>query len=160
MQLSPLILKQYFVTNLAVKAAIPDVASQDDLAKLMAGTQSNITTQVENARNEDNHRLWKVAIRLMVRPSEGSTFCPYVIDVEVLGFFEVHEGVDESAVEDLVTCNAPAILVGAARELILIVTSRGPMPPFTLPSVTFIDASKQNRKIAAEARGHQPVQNG
>jgi len=156
MQLSPLILKQYFFTNLSVKAAIPDVASQDELAALMAGTHSNITTQVETAKNEDNNRLWKAAIRLMVRPSEGSTFCPYVIDAEVLGFFEVHPSIDESAVEDLVACNAPAILFGAAREILLLITGRGPLPPYTLPSVSFIDASRENRKIA-EAQGRQPV---
>jgi len=152
MQLSPLILKQYFVTNFSFKATIPDVASQDDLIKLMAGTHSNITTQVETAKNEENNRLWKVVLRVMVRPSEGSTFCPYVIDAELLGFFEVHQSVDESAIVDLVTCNGPAVLFGAARELILFNTGRGPMPPFMLPSVTFIDGSIENRKKAAAAK--------
>ena len=151
MQLSPLILKQYFVTNFSFKATIPDVASQDDLVKLMVGTHSNITTQVETAKNEENNRLWKVVLRVMVRPSEGSTFCPYVIDAELLGFFEVHQSVDEPAIVDMVTCNGPAVLFGAARELILFNTGRGPMPPFMLPSVTFIDGSIENRKKAAAA---------
>ena len=155
MQLSPLILKQYFLTSFSIKAAIPDVASQDDMVKLMAGSHSNITTQVETAKNEDNSRLWKVVLKLMVRPSEGSTFCPYVIDAELLGFFEVHQDVDESAIIDIVTCNGPAILFGAARELILFNTGRGPMPPFMLPSVTFIDQSIENRKKAASKNSKQ-----
>jgi preprotein translocase subunit SecB len=153
MQLSPLILKQHFITSFSIKTAIPNVASQDDLVKLMMGSHSNITTQVQTAKNDDNKRLWKVVITLMVRPSEGSTFCPYVIDAELLGFFEVHQSVDESAAEDLVACNGPAILFGAAREIILFITGRGPMPPFTLPSVTFIDGSKENRKKTKEAEG-------
>jgi preprotein translocase subunit SecB len=150
MQLSPLILKQYFLTSFSVKSNVPNVASQDDLVKLMVGTQSNITTQIETSKHEENDRLWKVTLRLMITPAEGSAFCPYLIDAELLGFFEVHQSVDEAAIIDLVTCNGPAILYGAAREIILFVTGRCPLPPFTLPSATFVDGSIENRKRATE----------
>jgi len=152
MQLSALNLKQYVLTNFSIKSSVPNVASQEDLAKLMAGSHSNIRTQVEIAKNEENKRLWKVVLRVMVRPSENSTFCPYVIDAELLGFFEVNQSVDESGIVDLVTCNGPALLFGAARELILLITGRGPMSPFVLPSVTFVDGSIENRKKAAAAQ--------
>jgi preprotein translocase subunit SecB len=153
MQLSPLILKQYFLISLSVKSAVPDAGSSEDLMKLLAETKANISTQIETAKNEENGRLWKVGLRLGVRPSDESGFTPYVIDAELLGFFEVHESIKESLITDLVTCNAPAILFGAAREIILTVTGRGPLPPYLLPSTTFIDASEENRrKAAAESK--------
>ena len=151
MQLSTLILKQYFITNISIKSSVPAATTQDELLKLLAGSHSNISTKLETAKNEQNNRLWKVVIVITVRPSEDAKFCPYVIDAELLGFFEVHPSVEESAIQDLVTCNGPAILFGAARELILFITSRGPMPPLMLPSVTFIDGTIANLKKSAAA---------
>jgi preprotein translocase subunit SecB len=157
MQLSPLILKQHFLTNISVKANVPNFSSQDDLVKLLSACKSTITTKVEAAKNEENPRLWKVVLILECRPTADSPFCPYLINIELLGFFEVHQSVAESAVEDLVRCNGPAILFGSAREIILFITGRGPSPPFVLPSVTFIDGSKENRKKAEDAQNQQLV---
>jgi preprotein translocase subunit SecB len=155
MQLSPLILKQHFVTNISVKASVPNFASTEELVKAMGSGMSNILTKVESAKNEENSRLWKVGLIVSCRPSAGTNFCPYLIDAELLGFFEVHPSVEDSAIEDLVVCNGPAILFGALRELVLLITGRGPMPAFSLPSVSFIDGSKENRKKAAEAQSEQ-----
>jgi preprotein translocase subunit SecB len=157
MQLSPLILKQHFVTNISVKATVPNFSSQDNLVKMLSACRSNITTKVEAAKNEENPRLWKVVLILECRPTADSPFCPYLVDIELLGFFEVHQSVAESAVEDLVRCNGPAVLFGSAREIVLLITGRGPNPPFILPSVTFIDGSKENRKRAEEAQSRHLV---
>jgi preprotein translocase subunit SecB len=153
--LQPFLLKQYFVTNISVKAAVPNFSSSDEFFKAMTSDQTNISTKVETATNAENPRLWKVALSISCRPSEGTNFCPYLIDAELLGFFEVHQSVADSSIQDLVTCNGPAILFGALREIVVLITGRGPSPAFVLPSVTFVDGSVANRKKAASQSARQ-----
>jgi preprotein translocase subunit SecB len=144
-KLSPLILRTYFVTELSVKANVAAAPEQ------IVDGRSNIGTKVETARSDDNPRLWKVSLRIDCNEAEGS-FCPYYVKAELVGVFEVHPEVNESTIGDLVSSNGPAILYGAARELILLVTGRGPLPPFLLPSATFIDHAPSARKKALEQR--------
>lgn len=146
MQLSPLILKNYFVTNLSVKACVPNFRTAEEVRKAFEEGTSNMSAKVETAKNDANPRLWKVALVLALGPNEKGHFCPYLIDVELVGFFEVHVSVEESKIQDLVVCNGPSILASAARELILLITGRGPLPPFTLPSVTFVDHCQAQMK--------------
>lgn len=146
MQLSPLSLKGHFVTNLSIKSGVPNFSSVEEAEKALSGSTTNMSSRVETSRNPENSRLWKVTLQLACKPSDNAQICPYLVDVELVGFFEVDQDFEESKIQDLVTCNAPALLFGAARELILLITGRGPFPAFTLPSVTFIDHSALNRR--------------
>jgi preprotein translocase subunit SecB len=153
MQLSPLILKAYFVTSVSFKAHPPVASSQEDIMKLIAGGVSNLRTTVETAKAQDNFRAWKVVLRISLGPSDPAAYCPYLIEIELLGFFEADQSVPEDNVEDLMVCNAPALLYGAAREFLVLVTGRGPLPPYVLPSVNFVDQSKANRASSEERAG-------
>jgi preprotein translocase subunit SecB len=133
---SPLILKHYFITNLSIRAN-PDFANAD--ASVMETSVGSLGTTVEVAKHADNDRLWKVGLKIVCSNS-GDSFCAYFVDVELAGFFEIHNSVPDGKVAlKLVSANAPAVLFGAARELIMLITGRGPMPPLCLPSVTFAD---------------------
>jgi preprotein translocase subunit SecB len=70
----------------------------------------------------------------------------------LVGFFEVDTGLPEEVIGDVVAANAPAILYSAARELILLVTGRGPFPPFSLPSATFIDETPTSKRRLTETK--------
>src|SRR5665213_1963633 len=146
MQLSPLILKTYWVTNISVKAAVPSFSSPQEAAQMLAAAKTDFSTKVQVAKSNEDPCIWKVTLQLGCRPSENSSICPYVVDAELVGFFEVDKSVDESKIDDLVACNGHAVLLGAARELILLITGRGPLPPFTIPSATFVDMCPSNRK--------------
>ena len=112
---------------------------------------ASIASAAETAQNVDNKRDWKVAIQIKCEPIEKN-IGGYSITAELIGFFEVDNGLPEDRIEDIVTANGPAVLYGAARELVLLMTGRGPFPPFSLPCATFIDETPSAQKRAAEAQ--------
>jgi len=143
---SPLKVKNYFITGLSVKAN-----------PIVEGTQvplvgdANVTTKVEVAQRADNKRDWKVALQLNCEPVEKNAGA-YVVSMELIGLFEVDNDLAEDRIGDVVAANAPAILYSAARELILLITGRGPFPPLSLPSATFIDETPTSIMRRAEAQ--------
>jgi len=79
----------------------------------------------------------------------------------VEGFFEVLEGWPAEQVDKLVRYNAPAVLWGACRELLLNLSFRSETGPALLPCVNFLDGdpaappatpAKPPRKNAAGGR--------
>jgi preprotein translocase subunit SecB len=145
MLLSPLILNNYFVTNLSVKATLPEFPSPQEALQAVEGSGANISTKVELGKNNNDPLNWRVVLQVSCKPMENR-FCLYSVDLELIGFFTIHKDIDKSKVGDLVAANGPALLYGAARELLLLITSRGPTAPFILPSATFVDLCPSNRK--------------
>jgi len=141
---SPLRIKNYFVTSFSVKAN-----PAEDGAKTPLEDGVNIVTKVETAQHADNKRDWKVALQVDCSPVEKNV-CAYIVAVELVGFFEIDKELPEDRIADVVAANAPAILYSAAREIILLMTGRGPFPPFALPSATFIDETPSSKRKAAE----------
>ena len=146
MRKSQLKIKNYFVTSLSVKA---NPAEEGAKTPLEDGV--NTVTKVEAAQHAENKRNWKVALKIDCAPVDNKV-CAYLISVELVGFFEVDKELADEKMGDIVAANAPAILYSAARELILLVTGRGPFPPFPLPSATFIDETPSAKKRADEAK--------
>lgn len=146
MKKSLLKIKNYFVTSLSVKA-IP----VEEGAKSSPEGRVDTITKVETAQHLENKRDWKVALAIHCSPAEKNVI-GYSISVELVGFFEVEKELPEEQIGDVVVANAPAILYSAARELILLVTGRGPFPPFPLPSASFIDETPSSKKRMEEAK--------
>jgi preprotein translocase subunit SecB len=152
MQLSSLILKGYIITNLSIKAQVPE--SMEQAARAITSSMANLTTRVGLAKNEQNQRNWKVSLQVISEPSDPSEFCPYRIDIELLGIFEVAASVEESKIQELVSVNAPSLLFAAARELVLLITGRGPLPPVTLPCGVFTDILKNPETKKKPIKAH------
>lgn len=149
MKNSPLQLKHYLVVELSVKALPPPATKPNPNAK----STFKVSTQVTNAKNRENLRDWKVCLKVTGEPEEPA-LGGYLVAVELIGFFEVLPEFPEDKIEDLVTANAPALLYGAARELVLLVTARGPYSPFVLPSASFCDEAPTSRKVAPEKKAN------
>ncbi len=69
------------------------------------------------------------------RPTYGFT-------IEMVGLFEVDKKLldaDKKHAEEIFRVNAPSILFGSARELLLQLTSRSVVGPYVLPTVAFLD---------------------
>lgn len=152
MKRSPLLLKNYFVTELAIKAN-PVAEGEPLLSEGEATTQ----TKVETAQRADDKRQWRVALKINSTPAEKNS-CSYTATVDLLGFFEVDKSFPEEKIGDIVSSNAPALLYSAARELILLVTGRGPFPPLSLPCSTFIDETPSAKKRAEESKKAQELE--
>ena len=101
----------------------------------------NVASQVATAVSAENDRKWMVTLALDLVPASQKK-PTYVISIEYAGFFTIEKSVPADKVENLVTVNGPSMLYSAARELISLLTARGPWPEVTLMTVTFIDAAK------------------
>jgi len=52
----------------------------------------------------------------------------------------------EARLKEVVAANAPAMLFGAAREIIRAATGRGPFPPVIIPSTHFLEPKPPGEK--------------
>ena len=76
----------------------------------------------------------------------------YSFIVELVGLFELDEKMlkeDKKHAEELFRVNAPSLLFGSVRELLLHLTSRSVAGPYVLPTVAFLDL--KDKSIREEA---------
>lgn len=84
-----------------------------------------------------NLRRCQLILRLrLLRTAEKKPY--YSAQVHVAGLVRVVDQWPESEVLELVEANGPALLYGAAREMLRNLTARGPWPVLCLHSVTFV----------------------
>lgn len=125
---SPLQLEGYFFERLVVEAAESQSAPEaEHEVRVDVGVQ---------ASSEDTHR-WRITLDIRVVPKPGEPAPNYVVEARVVGFLE--DLFDDATPDrnDVVAVNGASLLFSAAREMILLVTSRGPWPGYKLPTVRF-----------------------
>lgn len=138
MTLSPLQLHRYFVEEISCKAN-PDFDKDKDIKV------KDFQVFFETA--EDKNPLYR-RIKLIITQNlskDGNE--PFSFKVVMVGFFEVMKEFFEShepeKTEQLVTVNGPALLYSAARELLALISGRGPYTNenlnVLLPSITFLN---------------------
>ncbi len=127
---SPLRLDEYFFTKVHLDAC-PDGCDK--------AVPQAPTSQCECLQHKEEPRKWMVSLELQQEKGEGKDCPAYAFHLSLVGLFEVAADYPDVKMDAMVRANAPAILYGAAREMLLNITSRGPFPPVRLPTVTFID---------------------
>ena len=100
-------------------------------------TDGELETQVDLAKAESDPKRYQLTLRLKLI-SAGGKNPRYTADIHVVGVLRVAGGWPETAVRQLVQANGPALLYGAAREMLCNITARGPWPMLCLHSVTFV----------------------
>ncbi len=76
----------------------------------------------------------------------------YRFEIEMMGLFEVDKKLladDRKHAEEMFRVNAPSILYGSVREILLQLTSRSIVGPYILPTVAFLDM--KDKPIHVEA---------
>jgi preprotein translocase subunit SecB len=91
-----------------------------------------------------------VVLKVSCTPLEKN-HCSYYFDLELVGFFETYSELSEEMAADIINVNGPSTLYGAARELVLLITGRGPFPPVSLPAVSFVDEAPSKKKTGEKA---------
>lgn len=132
MQPSPLVLVNYFLTDLQVKAHRefdPEADTQHS---------AELSAAVETFQQND---LWGCTLTVGVASKES--MAPYTVSLTLMGFFTVVDTYPVDKIDELVNVGAPSILFGAAREVIASVTARGPYDTFILPSSSFANVPKE-----------------
>jgi preprotein translocase subunit SecB len=149
MQTSPLQLDAYFSVKTAVtynEGRAADAGLED----------ANLQVSVGRGRHNEDPRKWKVDLNVALQDTDERPSL-YSIDISMRGFFTVAEEYPEDRIEMMVAANAPAVLYGGVREIVALLTSRGPAPGLILPSLTFIDEAK---KLGAKPNTAEQVSKG
>lgn len=124
---SPLQLERHFFTKVLVDAN-PNGKPE---------TPNQLSCQGEVGQSAGDTKQYQVVLRLkFTSPSDGEA-C-YIGEIHAVGLFRVVDGWPVEKIPLLVEANGSALLYGAIRELLLNITARGPWPPVTLNSMTFI----------------------
>lgn len=105
---------------------------------------------------EEDAKRWWVAVGFATGEAEGHPRCPYAIDVQAVGFFEVSETVPEERIETLVFENGAALVFGSIRDIVSTITGRSLPGPLMLPTPTFVDALKKHTARHADLQGERP----
>lgn len=140
MTLSPLQLEGYFLTDLSFQAD-----PTHDPAKPIQFHENDLVVEagIVNVPNEE--RRWQVTLTIRLQPRRESN-SPYTLTLTLVGFVWAAPQLPPDCLDSLVRTNGPSMLYGAAREMVRDLTARGPFPPLSLPSVSFLSkppASKQ-----------------
>jgi preprotein translocase subunit SecB len=150
MKLAPLQLESYFVTEVNCRANLdfdpkkPTTFHQDDLA-IAADAQPL----------PDQPQRWQITLNLKLQPKASSN-SPYNFSLVVLGIVWAAPDLPRERLELIVRTNGPSMLYGAAREMARDITARGPFPPLTLPSVSFIPDAPVPPAPTAPEPGEKP----
>lgn len=131
MTASRLLLEHYFVEELSVTANV------DADPAIFADWQPEPTTERDYASSPDDLRLHQVRLTVTVGHDDPGA-APYRVRLALRGIFRLDPSVEDKRLRDgLLTNTAPSILYGAAREVVLATTARGPFPPVLLPAEVF-----------------------
>jgi preprotein translocase subunit SecB len=131
MRTAPIMLENYFVTELTLTANKdfdPEKAPDLDLESFKV-TPTHLP-------DEKDKRHWQVTLRIQHQPTVEAP-APYAFALVLVGFFAVHPDVPEETIERVVKTNGSSMLYGAAREIVRSLTAQGPFGQVVLPSLSF-----------------------
>ena len=151
MRQSPLILENYFVTELIFSAN-----KEYDPAREGGLGLDELIIEPTCLPAEDGNHQWQGSLSIRFQPKAETNY-PYTFSLELVGFFSVLGDPSPEREEFLVKTNAPSMLFGAAREIIRSATSRGPFSPILLPSVSFYEPKKSDDDPPTEQAAEPPT---
>ncbi len=100
---------------------------------------------------KDRERCWSVYLDIQLNAHAAEKSPPYTGNIIAEGVYEAHPNYPNDP-ERLVRVTGSSMLYGAVRELVSMITARGPNGMVTLPSVSFVEdaPSKAATKPAAK----------
>lgn len=131
MQRSNLKLETYFVERLSWSLAEGFDPGGEFESELEC---ENIHCDIERAELDTPRRAaYRMALEHAARPASA----PYEWRLALIGYFELGAGIPDEGAVSFMDSNAPAVLYGAAREVLASALSRGPYAAPLLPTVHF-----------------------
>ncbi len=146
----PLQLESFFVEDLTYRAC------RDYDQKRMPKEHVDVRSNAFNLQNPDK----RIMVRLAVKVGTDRSANPRCeMELNLVGFFVLAEGLDTSLRTAMLTQNAPSILYGVARQIAAETTGNGPWGKVFLPAVNFVELARTkapgrtaNRQTDAIAR--------
>jgi len=147
MSATPLRLKNYFLTDLSLKAN-PDFKPEE----FQDGTiDVNAKASVRVGTHKEKPNEFQVVLGIIIEPRDERKL-PYDVSMEIVGFFEVDSKFTTMPHADFVQVNGSSILYSAAREILLSVMGRGPWEPLMLPTISFVKPKKAELETTVEKK--------
>lgn len=102
----------------------------------------------------NRERCWSVYLNIQLNAHATEKAPPYIGNIIAEGVYEAHPDYPNDP-ERLVRVTGSSMLYGVVRELVSMITARGPNGMVTLPSVSFVEETPPKtakRKVAAKKR--------
>ena len=131
---APLQLERYVFTKLEIEAN-PDYVPQE----ISSDNPIKLRLDIGLGEHQEDSTKYQVSIGIDELRAEKGVL-PYRIALQVVGQFSVHQNFKPEDLKKIVQVNGASMLYSAARELVLLVTSRGPWSAFQLPTISFHQA--------------------
>jgi preprotein translocase subunit SecB len=137
MKLAPLQLVDYYITHLTLQANPrflndqPCPAPEDSL---------QVTAKYHETPKDPSQQgatEWIVSLDIVQNIPEGSNL-PYSFHLEIQGIVIAAPHLEGPKLQRFIHANGPAMLFGAAREIIRAATGRGPWAAVIIPSTNFL----------------------
>lgn len=135
MNLAPLQLADYFLTELSLKANPsfdPSKPADNCVEALVVTPQCAMTKEDPKYGSE-----WLVSLEISQTIPEGTNL-PYAFGLSIQGTVVASQHLTGTTLQRAMHANGPAMLFGAAREIIRAATGRGPWPAVIIPSTNFL----------------------
>lgn len=149
MKLAPLQLADYFLTDLTLQANPafePEKTPDDGIEDLHVTPQVSLIKEPSEKGSD-----WQVSLEIAQKISDGKNL-PYAFSLRIQGTVCASPHLSGTALQRAVHANGPAMLFGAAREIIRAATGRGPWPAVIIPSTNFLIGLPP---LEAPAKAHQ-----
>jgi preprotein translocase subunit SecB len=153
MKLAPLQLADYFLTDLTLQAnpGFDPEKPVDDCIEFLHVTPH--VAQVKDLAEKGSE--WLVSLEIAQKTPDGQNL-PYAFSLRIQGTVSASPHLLGTTLQRAIHANGPAMLFGAAREIIRAATGRGPWPAVIIPSTNFFSglpllespASAQEKKAA------------
>lgn len=137
MKLAPLQLVDYYITHLTLQAnprfqKDRPCAPPEESLQVIPSYHANTNASAQQGASE-----WIVSLEIQQSIPEGANL-PYSFKLEIQGIVMAAPFLEGSKLQRAIHANGPAMLFGAAREIIRAATGRGPWPAMIIPSTNFL----------------------
>ena len=143
-------LEKYFYPSVSVKA-------DPEFKPEKKGFSGRLNVKTKLTCFSTAERKWEVLLKIKTVPDLESPHIPYQLEFEVAGNFRVSPDFPEGEMKELVRLAGSSMLYSAAREFILIITSRGPFGGLSLPAISF---QKKGKKVKQDKAHPKPGDEG
>lgn len=129
-------LLDYFATDLALstnKAFSTEKPLEFESSEFVANVAVQKSTLPEGAE-----RRWQVSLDVCHQPATETNF-PYSYRVALVGQFSLAPHVKAEDEERTVRIHGASVLYGMTREIVRVLTGRGPYRPVIIPTVSFYE---------------------
>ena len=138
MKPAPLQLLDYWANSISMEACPEFDPSSDTTLDLESISVRHSVKQLESPDPEDKGSQWLVGLAIDQAPCDSANI-PYTFSVELQGVvLALPGGPAGEKLERAINANGPAMLFGAAREMIRAATGRGPHKAVIIPSTNFL----------------------